>query len=511
MPGKKCDLLIWGGGTGGTAAAMAACEQGLRTVMVEETHWVGGQLTAQAVPPDEHPWIEQFGCTARYRRYREGVREYYRRHVPLTATARNDRRLNPGGGWVSALCHDPSIGHAVLRDMLAEPIARELLDLRLFSRVMAVEAKAGRIRRVEIENRLTGRRFTVEPRLVLDATELGDGIAAAGLPYVTGAESRRDTGEPHAPEEAQPANWQAFTWVFALAYDPRRREQSIPRPETYDFWRAYQPSFWPGPFLALQDLHPHTNQPRDIPMFSGRGISWFGYRQVVDPAYWTTPVHAATIVNWPMNDYLEGLAIGEGAEAAREGARQLSLSLLYWLQTEAGFPGLYPAGHLTGTDDGFAKTPYYRESRRIRALRTIVEADVASALNPGLTVAPPMPRSVGVGCYRIDLHPSTGGDAYIDIGALPFQIPAEALVPEADTNVLPAAKNIGTTHITNGCYRLHPVEWNIGEAAATLAAESIATRRPVRDLVTTDDGFAGVRQRLRAQGVETEWPELRPV
>lgn len=37
-------------------------------------------------------------------------------------------------------------------------------------------------------------------------------------------------------------------------------------------------------------------------------------------------------------------------------------------------------------------------------------------------------------------------------------------------NLLPGAKNLGTTHITNGCHRLHPVEWNVGEAAGALAA-----------------------------------------
>ena len=28
--------------------------------------------------------------------------------------------------------------------------------------------------------------------------------------------------------------------------------------------------------------------------------------------------------------------------------------------------------------------------------------------------------SVGVGAYRIDLHPSTGGDSYIDLDVWPF-------------------------------------------------------------------------------------------
>ncbi len=90
--------------------------------------------------------------------------------------------------------------------------------------------------------------------------------------------------------------------------------------------------------------------------------------------------------------------------------------------------------------------------------------------------------SVGVGCYRIDLHPSAGGTNYIDISSLPFQIPLGALIPKRIENLLPACKNIGTTHITNGCYRLHPVEWNIGEAAGALAAFAIAKKTTPRSV-----------------------------
>ena len=84
----NCDVLVAGGGVGGFAAALAACRSGMRVVLTEETDWLGGQLTAQAVPPDEHPWIESFGSTRSYREYRTAVRDYYRQHYPLTAQAR---------------------------------------------------------------------------------------------------------------------------------------------------------------------------------------------------------------------------------------------------------------------------------------------------------------------------------------------------------------------------------------------------------------------------------------
>jgi hypothetical protein len=130
-----------------------------------------------------------------------------------------------------------------------------------------------------------------------------------------------------------------------------------------------------------------------------------------------------------------------------------------------------------GTEDGLAKYPYVRESRRIKAVFTIKEEHVGAA-NREMAVSNGAPGakdkaaefhdSVGIGYYHIDLHPSTGGNNYIDFASLPFQIPLGALLPIRMENVLPANKNIGTTHITNGCYRLHPVEWSIGEAVGLL-------------------------------------------
>ena len=109
--------------------------------------------------------------------------------------------------------------------------------------------------------------------------------------------------------------------------------------------------------------------------------------------------------------------------------------------------------------------------------------------------------------YRIDLHPSTGGDNYIDVGSAPFEIPLGALIPQRVTNLLAAAKNIGTTHITNGCYRLHPVEWNIGEVAGVLAATSLTDRTPPHQVHADAALVDQLRSRLAADGVELHWPD----
>ena len=173
-----------------------------------------------------------------------------------------------------------------------------------------------------------------------------------------------------------------------------------------------------------------------------------------------------------------------------------------------GYKGLHLCPEIVGTTGifgGFAQAVYVRESRRIRARFTILEQHVSAECRPDATLAEPFPDSVGVGHYRIDLHPSTGGDNYIDIATLPFQIPLGALIPVRVRNLLPACKNIGTTHITNGCYRLHPVEWNIGESAGLLAAFCVLRGVEPHQVYETPALLEAYQNLLREQGVQLEW------
>jgi hypothetical protein len=172
---------------------------------------------------------------------------------------------------------------------------------------------------------------------------------------------------------------------------------------------------------------------------------------------------------------------------------------------------------VVGTEDGLAKYPYIRESRRIRAEFTILEQHVSTEFRMKETGAKredakavEFKDSVGIGSYRIDLHPSTGGDNYIDISSLPYQIPLGALLPQRIENLLPACKNLGVTHITNGCYRLHPVEWNIGEAAGALAAFCVAKKRMPREVRKQGELFKSFQALLTDQGVPLAWPKFTP-
>jgi len=528
----SADVLVVGGGLGGCAAALAAARVGLRVVLTEETDWVGGQLTSQAVPPDEHPWIESFGATRSYRLLRHLVREYYRRNYPLTAAARAQPHLNPGAGSVSRLCHEPRVALAALYEMFAPHISGGRLAILLNHRPVAAEALGDHVQSVTCKNTLDGSLKVLSAKQVVDATELGDLLPLTGTEFVTGCESQSETGEPRAPSTAQPANMQAATWCFPVEY-LQDRDFTIDQPSQYEFWKDYVPPLtpaWPGKLFDWTYTHPVSLRPRTLAFDpAGERSGWWLYRRIASRSNFSAGSYAGSIslVNWPQNDYLLGnFCEVSAAELAqhREGARQLSLSLLYWMQTAAprpdggtGWPGLRLRPSLVDTPDGLAKAPYIRESRRIRALFTVTEQHVSTDARMEETgqardevTSTSFDDSVGVGSYRIDLHPSTGGDNYIDLSSLPFEIPLGALIPRRVENLLAGAKNLGVTHITNGCYRLHPVEWNIGEAAGALAAFCVQSNARPREVRADSKKLRDFQRRLQTEGVEIKWPKPLP-
>jgi len=530
----SCDIAVIGGGTGGCAAALAAARNGLRVILTEETDWIGGQLTAQAVPPDENPWIESFGVTRAYRDYRNQVREYYRRNYPLTAEARARWNLNPGDGTVSRLTHEPRVSLAVLEEMLASYVSGRRVAVLPRHKAVSADVSGDRVRSVSVRSLESGRERAIQAAYFIDATELGDLLPLTRTEYVTGFESRRDTGELHAPEQAQPQNMQAFTYCFAIDH-LAGENHVIDKPREYDFWRNYVPDMkpaWPGRLLSWTCSHPIDLKPRthafdpECDANKTEGGLWT-YRRIARRRNFVPGAYRGdvSLINWPQNDYWLGniCEVSESeAERHRGRAKQLSLSLLYWMQTEApradggqGWPGLRLRPDMVGTEDGLAMYPYVRESRRIRAEFTVLEQHVGTDARAALTgrkaeelTAESFHDSVGIGWYRIDLHPSSGGDNYIDVGSIPFEIPLGALIPRRVENLLAASKNLGVTHITNGCYRLHPVEWNIGESAGLVAVQAIQAGAPPRHIRNTKKLLADFQRRIQAQGVEIRWPKV---
>lgn len=519
---RAADLVIIGGGLGGCAAALAAARNGLRVIITEETDWIGGQLTAQAVPPDENPWIETYGGTRTYQQLRAGIREYYRRHYPLTDAARANELLNPGNCWVSRIGGEPRVGLAVLHQMLAPYLGNGQIEILLNTKLVSAEVSGDRVSAVRVGNSQSRHEQWLVAPFFADATEQGDLLPLTKTEYSIGAEAKSETGEPHAKDKPEPDNLQGFTFCFAVDY-LRGEDHTITRPHEYERWRE----------LMLKD---EKQNPYRFLSFEDEGSKKYGFDPEARTGFWTYRRIAdrdlfrpgfyrgdLTIINWPQNDYSFGVICGARDSAVRKhlaSGKQLSLSLLYWLQTAAprpdggtGWKGIRLRPDIVGTEDGLAKYPYIREGRRIKAEFTVLEQHVTTAsrmqetgLGKEQVRAAKFPDSVGIGSYWMDLHITTRGDREVFGSTLPFQIPLGSLIPRRVENLLPACKNLGVTHLTNGCYRVHTVEWNVGEAAGALAAFCVARKKLPRQVRNQQALLTDFQALLVKDGVRLEWP-----
>lgn len=497
---RDFDVAVIGGSLGGVQAARAACGQGMRVYLCEETDWIGGQLTSQAVPPDEHRWIESQGATQTYLSYRKKVRDAYLADPEASTLLRSQTVFCPGNSWVSRVAHAPSLAHQLLTESLAPYVKNGLLTIALNTRCVEAEVRDDRVMAAITED-ASGNREKITARLFLDATDTGELLPLTGTEYRIGAESREETGEPRAAEQADPGDQQPITWVAALELSrdpepmrkPDRYEEFLKTRKLDSYLLAWKQGGAGGQRFAMFD---HTPGAVDLGLWSYRRIQYAPYYRDGRPDI--------TLLNWPQNDYPLGNIVDDPqAQEHLEGARELTRCCVYWLRQQ-GYP-VQLRGDVLGTEDGLAKAPYIRESRRIVARQTILEQEVAEATNSKPRIRP---DSVGVGHYAIDVHHTTHTQTTFYAPAQPFEIPLHALIPIRMRNLLPACKNIGTTHVTGGCFRLHPVEWTIGEAAGYLAAFCIHHNldpAEAADLYTAD-----FQHLLCENGFQLHWHDLNP-
>src|SRR5690606_7779881 len=110
----------------------------------------------------------------RYRRLRNGIRQYYRDHYPLTPQARMDPALNPGKAFVSGLCHEPRVSVAVIDQLLHYDRTCGRIEVRYERKPVAADTQGDVVRSITLLNLRTGGHETIHAKYILDATELGD-------------------------------------------------------------------------------------------------------------------------------------------------------------------------------------------------------------------------------------------------------------------------------------------------------------------------------------------------
>ncbi len=509
------DVVIVGASFGGVSAALSAARFGKRVVLLDRGGNVGGQATAQGLTrwDESDPVLspKTSGSTKSYQVLKDDIRGWYRANTKLAPGARQSD-FNPGffdaGHPFSADCN---VTETVLRQLLKDVEAH--VTLMLDTAVQSAKVQNGAVSSLQLANG-----DTVSGTIFVDATDLGDLLPLCGVSWFVGAEAKSDTEEPHAEDRANPEHIQPITVSIAVERRPDGEQHTIPRP----------PNYTPE-LIAAQAFHVYNERNGMIGgVFSSAHSAqpgWetiFNYRQYIDHRNFADAGVAddRTTINVGCNDYQNAVVPTGDAQkdaAIVEDARAVSIAYLYWLQTEAphddgngsGYPNLMAREDIFGRPDGTAPQAYIRESRRIsKPIVRVVEQHIAAAGQSAAKRAPMnFSDSCGICYYGIDVHQVYGppGTPWLGVGTLPFQIPLGSLIPTDCSNLVMACKNIGSTHITSGAYRVHPGEWAIGEAAGVLAAYCVGQGVLPAQAHANGSRVAALQLRLLEQGIPIFW------
>ena len=446
------DVLVVGGGASGISAGVQSARMGVQTMIVEETPWVGGMLTAAGVSCVDGNYKLQSGL---FGEFADSLAVRYGGWEALKT------------GWVSHINFEPHVGQEILTN-IADGCGDKLTVIREAAMV-SVEGLDGDWTVVFEGN--DGKKFAVNAGVLIDGTELGDIAKACGVEYKIGMEAASDTGESIAPEQANDVI-QDLTFVTILKDYGKDADMTIAKPEGYD----------PAPFYNSATHAMNVADPETGKTETGQTI-WSPGMMIT---YGKTP-NGKYMINWPIygNDYYINsieMTPAERKEAYKK-AKNFTLCFIYFIQTELGMKHLGLADDEFPTEDKLAFIPYHRESRRIvgEAFFTI---DAAAA--PYDYKHPYYRTGIAVGDYAVDhhhfRHPEWRTLPDLHFYPIPsYNVPMGVLVPKQDDvkDLLVAEKSVSVSNLINGATRLQPVVMQLGQAAGAIAALSIMQGKSV--------------------------------
>lgn len=437
------DVVVVGGSASGTAAGIQAARLGAKTLIIEETPWLGGMLTAAGVSAVDgnHKLPSGF-----FGEFRDSLIGRYGSAQALQT------------GWVSNVLFEPRVGNEILQSIAGKENKLELWHSTTF--VSTQKIKEG----WKIQINKDGRNQWITTRILIDATELGDVAKAAGVRYDIGMDARAISGEDIAPEQDNDII-QDLTYVMILK--DYGVDKTIAMPEGYDASLFY-----------CTAKSPDCTQPKP-----GQAV-WPADKMMT---YGKLP-NGRYMINWPIegNDYfvnmLEMNAL-EREEAIRK-AKHFSLCYLYYLQTRLGFSTFGLDDEQFPTNDHFPLIPYHRESRRIHGL---VRFNVNHVSKPFDQPEALYRTGIAVGDYPIDHHHKRNPewDKLPELHFYPvpsYNVPLGALIPKETDGLIVAEKSISVSNILNGSTRLQPVVLQIGQAAGALAATAVQQNKAISEV-----------------------------
>jgi hypothetical protein len=432
----KTDVLVIGASASGIAAGIQSARMGVQTIIAEPTTWLGGMITAAGVCAFDGNHSMPSGL---FGEFREALHKVYGGASKVST------------GWVSNTLFEPHVGDSIFKSMV------------LHTKGLTVKYQFQFVSAIKNNNAITGAIFlhlptnqkvTIYAKQVIDATELGDVLANAGVPYSLGMEASAVTGEDVHVSETNDIV-QDITYVAILKDYGKGTDKTIPRPKNYD------PSEFDG---ACTDYYFNTAKPK--PNVDAKKM--LDYGKLPNKKY---------MINWPNSGNDIYLNIVEMNEADREKelvkAKEQTLRFIYFIQHQLGFKNLGLADDEYPTADKLPLIPYHRESRRVKGL---VRFDVKHIAKPFDSPNPLYKTGIAVGDYPIDHHHKKNLKApqHLDFYPVPsFNIPLGSLIPQDISGLIVAEKSISVSNVVNGTTRLQAIALLIGQAAGTLAAQAV--------------------------------------
>ncbi len=435
----ECPVAVVGGGSGGVAAAMQSARLGVETCIFEETDWLGGMLSSAGVAAiDGH----EETSTGMFLEIKKQIIDYYKSKGKLDETHQCK---------VSSFCFEPSVGNEVIQKMVK---ATPHLKVFLNAKVDKIYKENKLIKGLQFTD-ASGKSTIVNSKVMIDATEYGDVMYIASVPYDLGYEQDSTEALNKVADECiQPLTYVAILKKFVTPQTPVKPEKY--NPENYRC-------------LTQKDERLHASSDFDANYVQNYGKLPNNKLLINIPSHSCGNDFHATAAELDSLD----------RQPVLEMAKDYSRGFIYFLQTELGLDN-YGIYNEFNTADGFAKIPYMRESRRLVGEYRLTQPDVMVNAETGRSKF--FSSSIAIGDYPIDLHfCSTGiGDVFYEVK--PYQIPYEVTVPKDYDGLLVAEKNISVSHIVNGTTRLQPVVMSVGQAVGAAAALSVQGNVQPRDL-----------------------------
>ncbi len=423
----NCDVLVVGGGTGGTAAGIQSARLGAKTIIVESTSWLGGMLTAAGVSATDGDNSLASGI---WQEFRQAIWKRYGGPEAVST------------GWVSNTCFQPYVADSIFKSMAAKEKDLKVIYNFWFLHVL----KAG--------NRVVGAVFTdnrdsiltVHARIVIDATELGDVFRNAGAGYNVGLRLKAQKGKPRTRGQDRYII-QDITYVATLKDYGPAADKTISRPASYD---------------STMFICSCKNKGCPNAQWSPRQMLYYG--KLPDNEY---------MINWPGNGndfYLNAIDMTHvQRERAYRAAKEKTLCFVYFIQHELGYKNLGLADDEYPTKDKLPFIPYNREGRRVKG---VVRLTVDDLLHPYSSEMPLYRTDISVGDYPIDMHIKENPSApQVTLPKIPsFGVPLGCLIPRGIDGLIVADKGISVSEFVNGATRTTTCVLLTGQAAGTLAA-----------------------------------------